>query len=415
MKRFLLLPLLLLTAYFAQAKGVKAIYEVERSCAGQVSGWAVVRDVPAWAKGATVYLLDGRRLAGEIPSQADDFDGDGVIDELVFRVDFADTEAPVRVKVEYSQQIVEHDYPQIVNAQMWLKNEDKSLSERQELSSTKDDMYRKLHHHGPAFESPYAAYRLYFDKKQSIDTYGKQQPALELRRTMWYSTDEQIAQGSGHDNLRVFGSISVGVLKGWNRTKGRMEHITEMDSRTMRVCAYGPLRTVVDVRVKGWLYEGRKIDMTSRYILYGDGDEVKVENRIEGENVDDMLFTTGVMKIKEHLFSREEDGGREALMTVGEDFPENDTVRWRRERVALGVMLPQAQIVSRIDDTKSYLCQLHPIDGRIDYWFVMEWRKSRFLEWGDNMAEDLSLFGKRVWQREEQHAPRGELRVARVR
>ncbi len=409
------MPLLLLFSYAAQAKSVRALYEIERASVGQQSGWAVIRDIPEWAKGATIYMLEGRRVTEEVASQADDLNGDGVIDELVFRVEFSDDEPSKRVRVVYSDRIVEHDYQPMVNAQMWLKNEDKSLSEKQMLSSTKDDMYRKLHHHGPAFESPYAAYRLYFDKKQSIDTYGKQQPDLELRRTMWYSTDEQISKGAGHDNLRVFGSISVGVLKGWNGKKRRMEHITEMSSRTMTIRAYGPLRTVVDLCVKGWLYEGRKVDMTSRYILYGDGGEVKVENRIEGEGVDEMLFTTGVMKIKEHLFSQDERDGKCAMMTIGEDFPENDTVRWRKERVALAVVLPQNQIVSRIDDAKSYLCQLRPIDGKIDYWFTMEWRKSRFLEWGDDMVGDLALFGERIWRNEALKRPSGELHVGRVR
>ncbi len=414
MKRAVFLLILSVIALSANAKGSRAIYEISPS-GEQQSGWAVIRDIPLWAVDCRVHLLDGRRCIDELPSQSDDLDGDGRLDELVFRVEFSPERANVRVRVDYSDREVADDYPQTVNAQMWLKNPDKSLTESREVASTKDDMYHKLHHHGPAFESQYAAYRLYFDKKQSIDTYGKRNPALELRRSMWYSTDEQLAEGFGHDNLRVFGSISVGVLKGWNGVKQRMEHITDMESRRMTIRASGPLRSVVDVAVKGWLYEGRRIDMNSRYILYGDGGEVKVENCIEGVGVDDLLFTTGVMKIKENIFSRTNSGGSEFMTTIGCDFPENDTVRWQREEVALAVVLPESQIVSRIDDKKSYLCQLHPVDGRIDYWFTMEWRKSEFLEWSDNMNDNLVLFRRRVWQTDSLRAPGGELRVARVR
>ena len=351
--------------------------------------WAVVRDVPAEAKGATVRLLESGDAAcradsskmTELPSQLDDLDGDGIFDELVFPVKF-EAGATAKVVVEYSTEPVPHDYAALVNAQMWWKNPDKTLSEESQLSSDKDDMYRKLHHHGPAFESAYAAYRVYFDKKQSIDTYGKKHPGLELRETMWYPSDEQLAAGSGHDNLRVFGSVSVGALKGWNPQKRTMEHIVDMRRREAAIRAYGPLRTVVDMRVEGWNYGGREIDMTSRYILYGGGSVVKVENRISGQDVDEVEFATGVMKILGNKVRIERDNDCYVLTTAGCDYPENDTTKWEPETVGLALWLPAGQVVSQTDDAASYLCQLHPVGGRVDYWFVMGWRKSDFIEPG---------------------------------
>lgn len=366
------------------AKITEAHYRLSAAVAGPT--WAVVRDIPADIRGATVYLLQSAGAAGrnggcettELPSQLDDLDGDGLFDELVFPIVF-EAGKTADVRVDYSTQPVAHDYEPLVNAQMWWKNPDKTLAEKSQLASEKDDMYRKLHHHGPAFESEYAAYRIYFDKKQSIDTYGKKQPRLELRETMWYPSDEQLAAGYGHDNLRVFGSISVGALKGWNPQKRRMEHIVDMRRREATIRAYGPLRTVVDMRVEGWKYGGREIDMTSRYILYGGGSVVKVENSIAGEAVDELEFTTGVMKIADNRVRIVRDDDSYVLETVGRDFPENDTLKWERETVGLAVWLPARQVVSQIDDATGYLCQLRPDDGRVDYWFVMGWRKSEFL------------------------------------
>ncbi len=374
----------------AGAKTTKVHYRLSIS-SGSGPTWAVVRDVPAEAKGATVYLLDARHGRTEIPSQLDDLDGDGVFDELVFPVDMQPGER-AEVRVDYSTKEVAHDYKPLVNAQMWWKNPDKTLTEKSQLSSLKDDMYRKLHHHGPAFESEYAAYRIYFDKKQSIDTYGKRQPRLELRETMWYPSDEQLAAGYGHDNLRVFGTVSIGALKGWNPVKRRMEHIVDMRRREATIRAYGPLRTVVDMRVEGWNYGGREIDMTSRYILYGGGSVVKVENFIEGEGVDELELATGVMKIRDNRIRIVRDNDSYLLQTVGCDFPENDTLRWERETVGLAAWLPARQVVSQIDDAGSYLCQLRPVGGRIDYWFVMGWRKSGFLDWDDGQNDDLQTF-----------------------
>lgn len=396
------------TAKKTKAKITRVCYRVTAAAEGRT--WAVVRDVPADARGATVYLRmpgpAGDRLPfGVVPkaectynyvelvSQLDDLDGDGIFDELVFPVTL-DAARTADVCVEWSTRPVAHDYAPLVNAQMWWKNPDKTLTERAQLSSEKDDMYRKLHHHGPAFESEYAAYRIYFDKKQSIDTYGKKQPRLELRETMWYPSDEQLAAGCGHDNLRVFGSVSVGALKGWNPERRRMEHIVGMRRREAAIRARGPLRTVVDMRVEGWKYGGREIDMTSRYILYGGGSVVKVENRIEGEGADGLEFATGVMKIRDNKVRIVRDDEGFLLETVGCDFPENDTLKWERETVGLALWLPARQVASQIDDAASYLCQLRPVDGRIDYWFVMGWRKSAFLV-ADDDEEWFDVFRRR--------------------
>lgn len=361
----------------AEAKTVSVHYRLSAPYGGG-STWAVVRDIPANVQGATVYMpkttYEGEYVYSpaeivEVPSQLDDLDGDGRFDELVFAVGL-NCDEPVEAWVEYSTEPVLHDYKPLVNAQMWWKNPDKTLTEKSQLASDKDDMYHKLHHHGPAFESEYAAYRIYFDKKQSIDTYGKKRPGLELRETMWYPTDEQLAAGCGHDNLRVFGTVSVGALKGWNPEKRRMEHIVGMRRREATIRAYGPLRTVVDMRVEGWNYGGREIDMTSRYILYGDGSVVKAENYISGACADSLEFTTGIMKMRDNRtavwYNRE--GAYMypdcwTMQSVGCDYPENDTLRWERETVGLALWVPARHVVSQTDDSRNYLFQVRPVEG----------------------------------------------------
>ena len=259
---------------------------------------------------------------------------------------------------------------------MWLKNPDKTLRAVDRASSEKNDMYHKLHHHGPAFESEYAAYRIYFDNKQTIDTYGKKRPQLELAETMWYPSDEQLSRGYGHDNLRVFGSVGVGSLKGWDAEKRKMVHIADFKRREARILANGPIRTVVEMQVEGWRYGGREISMTSRYILYAGHGDVQVENRIEGD-FKGLVFTTGVMKMAENKVYKNDN----VIAAFGRDFPENDTVKWERESVGLAVAVPQRQIASQTDDRTSYLFQLTPdARGRIDYVFEMIWRKSEWLK-----------------------------------
>lgn len=324
----------------------------------------VIRDVPPWAQSAVVSL-DGTH---RIPSQLDK-----ELDELVF---VATISGQQDFRVTYSSDPDKQVFKNRVHAQMWAKNPDKTLRAVDRISSDKDDMYHQLHHHGPAFESEYAAYRIYFDKKQTIDTYGKKRPRLELAETMWYPSDEQLARGYGHDNLRVFGSVGVGALKGWDAAKKKMVHITDFKRREARIVANGPIRTVVEMRVEGWRYGDREIAMTSRYILYAGHSDVQVENRIEGD-FEGLVFTTGVMKMAENKVYKQDN----VIAAFGRDFPENDTVKWERESVGLALAVPQKQIASQIEDKTSYLFQLRPdARGRIDYVFEMLWRKSEWLE-----------------------------------
>ena len=193
---------------------------------------------------------------------------------------------------------------------------------------------------------------------------------------MWYPSDEQLSRGYGHDNLRVFGSVGVGTLKGWDAEKRKMVHITDFKRREARILADGPIRTVVEMRVEGWRYGGREITMTSRYILYAGHGDVQVENCIEGD-FRGLVFTTGVMKMAESEVCKNDN----VIAAFGRDFPENDTVKWERESVGLAVAVPQRQIVSQTDDKTSYLFQLTPdARGRIDYAFEMIWRKSEWLK-----------------------------------
>lgn len=382
MRRFIFMLSLVAGVSLAAAQNPQsgeACYRVEIPSA---DNGVVIDDLPEWVQSARVYV--GRE---EIPSQLDDLDGDGRFDELAFVLG---RRGKVKVRVVYSSEAPTVNYPAEVNAQMWLKKPDKTLQEVRTLCSEKDDMYHKLHHHGPAFESDRAAYRVYFDKKQSIDTYGKKRPGIELRETMWYPTDQQLAEGSGHDNLRVFGSISVGVLKGWDAQKQKMLHITEMSRREATIRAAGPIRTVVDMRVEGWQYRGRALTMTSRYILYAGHADVQVENRLEGD-FRDLDFVTGVMKIKDGAYDGTQGDDRQMILcSTGTDYPENDTVRWQPERVTLAVAVDRARVVAPVEDPLSHLVLVRPDDeGRLDYRMVMLWQKNSWLPdrfWGDEWA-----------------------------
>ena len=267
----------------------------------------------------------------QISSQLDDLNKDGIPDELVFLLDLK-TKQKLSVKLKTIAANERDNFPTEVYADLISKTKDGKMEFVTEISSTKNDMYNKLHHHGVAFESALIGYRIYFDNKSTIDVYGKKKQQLELATTGWYPTDEQAAAGYGDDILRVFGSVGVGTVKGWDGTKAT--HIDKFDKRTQRIVAVGNLRTVVESEVEGWQYEGKKINMTVRYILYARHRDAICEVRAS-ENIANLA--TGVQTIKTGPVMTDNKG---LVGSWGTDYPVTDTVKYEQQTCGLGVFVP---------------------------------------------------------------------------
>lgn len=318
------------------------------------------------------------KVAGkEVPSQVDSLPDVGRV--VAFCYDAKQGTNKIRITYNTTPQ---KEYPQRVWAQMYYKNRDKSLRKIDYVEEGADTMYNRLHHHGPAFENEQVAYRLYFDKKQTVDIYGKRHPRLEIAKTMWYPTDEHLAEGAGDDVLRVSGTVGVGTLKGWNEAKGKATHIDKFQRRWARVISTGPVRTVVEMGVDGWDYCDRRIDLRSTYTLWAEGRECRVVHRFEGP-WQGLKFCTGVQK---KFRDRKPYNTDKALAVWAEDFPQNDTVKYKKERVGLVVWPKDGEPdgLPRVEDKDNYLCLVEPDEnGEIAYTFAFVWLKEEFAKWDE--------------------------------
>lgn len=288
-----------------------------------------------------------------------------------------------RIVVRPSAQEPRREYESGVHAQMYYKNRDKTLRKIDFVEEGADTMYNRLHHHGPAFENKYVAYRLYFDKKQTVDLYGKRTPQLEIAQTMWYPTDEHIAAGSGDDVLRVSGSAGVGTLKGWDAKKKKAIHITPFARREARVLADGPVLTVVSMSVEGWEYCGRKVDVSSVYTLWAEDRHCHVRHTFSGD-YKGLEFCTGVQRVGHKAADHRKHITDKALASWGTDWPQNDTLKYKKETVGL-VVWPkdgEADGYQRVEDKSNYLCLFAPNEqGVLEYTFSYVWKQEQWCKW----------------------------------
>ena len=278
----------------------------------------------------------------EIPCQLDDLDQDDTFDELCFLADLNGDETKL-YEVALLSEGEPRTYPARVYADMLLRNDkvkekNKHNNFIESITARGDcaDSYHIQHHHGVEFESELNGIRIYFDKRQTLDLYGKFQKRLELQATQFYTSKEQKAEGYGDDVLWVGNTFGLGAFRGWDGQQPTM--IDPVRSRTQRVISYGPLRTIVELYDRGW----QRVNMTIRYTQYAGHRDTDVDVFFN-KNVSDRLFSTGVINVKGSVEFSDHKGLRACW---GTDYPSSDTINWKRETVGLAVCIPQKYIRS---------------------------------------------------------------------
>ena len=226
----------------------------------------------------------------------------------------------------------------------------------------KGDTYHSLHHHGVAIESELMAYRIYFDKKQTIDPYCKKKPQLELAQSYWYPNDSLLAEGYGDDILRVSGTVGVGSVKYWNGKK--MVHIEPVAERSERIVSAKKDQATIEVAIKGWEVESKVVDMSTRYTMQAGHRDMRCDVSLSGE-IEGLC--TGVQTIPAK-------GGKDTITMIlpngvllaswGTDWPVNDSVKYAKETVGLAVFIPKQFAGDLVQDKQNNLCLLNTLPFR---------------------------------------------------
>jgi hypothetical protein len=329
----------------------------------------------------------------QIPSQLDDLNHDGKADELAFMVDLRPQQKlTVTVKLASDSSLFK-PFTERTHAQMWRKDKQtKDIVPTVEESSSTGNLYQNLHHHGPAIESEYMAYRLYFDEKQTVDIYGKKKHRLELADTKWYPTDKQLEEGYGDDILWVKATAGCGTLKGWNGSEA--VHISPVSNRTGRVLASGPVRSIIEMQADGWLYEGKKIDIRQRFTIYAGHRDLEVQVY---QNQADSLCA-GVQTFFDSSEPLTTVKGAVAIWGTGLQYPVTDNPRTKPQTVGLAVSVPLSAYKKHISDKDNLLLLL--AGQNFTYHLAAAWEQE---EGGFKTAKDFFAYVK-DWNKKMQIA-----------
>lgn len=349
----------------------------------------------------------------EIPCQLDDIDQDGRMDELCFITDVGEKSSK-KFNITLYDEGEPRKYEPQVYVEMLLSNKKVKESNKQNLYISQltvdngTNPYWTLHHHGAAFENDMVAYRIYFDHRQTVDIYGKYKKQLELKETQFYPDKQQKAALYGDDVLWVGSTLGLGTLRGWDGKQPTM--LTDVDKRSQRIISRGPIRTIVEVKDKGWTPQNTTpgmppIDMTALYTLYAGRRECSVDVKFN-KPAGDYLLSTGFINVKNSTEYSDKKGLRGCW---GTDWPVSakDSIGHKRETVGLGICIPEKYIVSEEPENKDNYAYVIKTDTdelhykitfcsdneTFGYHSDKEWYD--FLkEWKEDLSQPLRLINK---------------------
>lgn len=229
-------------------------------------------DVIVTTSEAATLEEDARTLQTvELPSQADDLDGDNKYDELVFQIELKPKQTRI-VTIAYGDtaaiQRLRSDYPRRTAAKFTMKFD------------------------GLAWESEASAWRIYFDKRNAIDFFGKRRPGLYLEMFGAPEYVYNLESPLGRDIYRIGDAIGIGAVAAV--VDGKVVKVADVADRKWRIISAGPVRVIVELTYKGWKVGGREVNLTSRMTQWAG--KHGFEHRIKAENADGLTLVTGVVR-----------------------------------------------------------------------------------------------------------------------
>jgi unsaturated chondroitin disaccharide hydrolase len=314
-------------------------------------------DVIVTTSDAATLEEDARTLQTiELPSQADDLDGDNKFDELAFQIDLKPGQTRI-VTIAYgnaaTMQRLRSDYPKRTAARFTMKFD------------------------GLAWESEATAWRIYFDKRNAIDFYGKRRPGLYLEM---FGAPEYVYHWEsplGRDIYRIGDAIGIGAVAAL--VDGKVVKVSDVAERKWRIISAGPVRVIVELTYKGWKVGGREVNLTSRMTQWAGSHGF--EHSITAENADGLTFVTGIVRqpgLQERVF--EPTATEPALVRAWwghqveeEGPPAIATHMLADQNLGLAIIARGRDSKVAADDTLNLLVQPQFENGKADWYVIGLW------------------------------------------
>jgi hypothetical protein len=293
-----------------------------------------------------IKLASGKLIA----TQADDSDGDGKWDELAFVVDI-DASCSLKIEAFWMAKELAPVFEKKTQVYLGQANIDGSFTEvtRADAPLGPDGFPAKYQSEGVGWENDKMAFRVYFDCRNTKDLFGKLKPGLILKKAGTpESGDYHNLAPWGMDILHCGSSLGAGGL-----AMAEGDSLFRLGSTPVYQyvkIAEGPVRTIFELRYKGWEVMGHEYEAVERITLwigkYWFQSEVRVKE-FSGEK----QVATGIVtsRLKTEPISFQANGNFTAILT-------HDTQSLNNDVLAMAVLAPTNEVakIARTSNTDFY-------------------------------------------------------------
>ncbi len=197
--------------------------------------------VPTMSEGQAFTAIDADGTA--IPYQLDDLDSDGIWDEMALVVDF-DAKEQKFITVSASAKASSPQFQKYTDVHFGVGKAKPIAAEVQKYTRSydprdKDSLFFQME--GPAWENDKVGFRMYFDPRNGIDTFGKTtiEPTLSKQGL---TTDYHTQDTWGMDILKVGTSLGAGSLA--IKYQDSLYRLTGWNAARFEAIAEGPARAI---------------------------------------------------------------------------------------------------------------------------------------------------------------------------
>jgi len=330
----------------------------------------------------------------QLPSQADDLDGDGRWDELFFIMDL-DAGEKKGIEIEFSDPADYPDFDIRTNIRFAKKGDeykevDYAVRETHAENTITQEVWQM---EGIAWENEKVGFRNYFDRRNGMDIFGKLTEEMVLDEVGYKDNPgyHEFNQDWGMDVLKVGNSLGAGSI-GF-MYKDSIYRIGDNGEGTCEVLVEGPLRSIFRFKFTDWQMRDQVLDVTQDVMIQAG--KYYYESKVWYEGIDIPLqLITGIVNMKSEELHEVDAGEHYKAFYTHDKQSEDGTY------MAMGLKVPARAFVgtSTTPDegagiTQTYCVHLNVKPERpVSYRFYTAWEMED-AKWKDSESFEELLKG----------------------
>jgi hypothetical protein len=343
-----------------------------------------------------IKTVDGN----EIPSQADDLDGDGQWDELFTLINFLPGQQ-LKVRLEFVKKEEVPAYPVRANVRFGdIHPPYKEISEYERLKSTETEISSQYFQmEGPAWENDNVAFRNYYDARNGIDIFGKRITAMILDSVgVGTRKNYHELRDWGMDILKVGNSLGAGAIG--IQVGGNIYRVGLCDTGSYKLLVDGPLRSIFRLTYKGCMAGQHTYNIIHEISIWGGSHFYKSIVKLLQPTGTEQLVT-GIVNLQCDNYTLDRTDGYTALITHANQAFDG-------EILGMAILASDNDYFEIVEAPKTgdgivntYMMVFKTTSNPVEYFFYSGWefqnpefKKPEFFK--DLIASDARRFSKPV-------------------